>query len=425
MTLICKKLIYFVVLLFFSISTLTPIYAQNININASKLLHHSSVFFSPRSGSFEEESTFQVPILVNTMGRSINGIEIRVLFDKDKLSIVNQTGGVSIIGVWVEPPKYDNTRGTASYVGVIPNGIITEAGLVGTITFKAKSAGQAVVSIANNSKILLNDGLGTETILDLGRASYSILNKAPGGVQVFSETHPISSEWYNNNTPVFSWIQDAGVSGFSFELDNKPNTIPDNTIDILDTVKSFNELNDGLWYFHVKAIKDNVWGTTGHLLIRIDTTPPAEFTPETNFLLAATILAERTLISFFTTDNLSGIDHYEVGVIDKLAPLTESPVFIEAESPFQVPINSGGKLEVIVRAVDRAGNVRDSSVNVEVPFIITKFIKDYIVYILLSIILLGFTMLVIHYLVGHHIIRAIRRTREILNNKNIENTEDF
>ena len=392
-------------------------YGQGVDVDASKLLAKAEVSFSPRAGSFEEGSTFQVPILVNTRNRSINGLEIRINFDSSKLSIINQTGGVSIIGVWVEPPKYDNTKGTASYVGVIPGGITTAAGLVGTITFKAKSTGVATASIASNSKILLNDGLGTETVAEYGRASYTILAKAPEGVQIFSETHPYQTDWHTNNSPVLSWVKDAGVSGFSFELDSKPSTVPDNVVDTVESTTAFNNLNDGLWYFHIKAVKNNVWGNTGHFLVRIDTAPPAGFTPKIDYLMAAIILADRTLVSFFTTDNLSGINHYEVGIIDKSQPVTESPVFVEAQSPFQVPLQPDGKLEVIVRAVDNAGNVRDESVSVEAPFFLTKFVSDYIVYILAGIILLGFVILIMHYLFGHHVIRVLKKARQMINSE--------
>lgn len=416
-----KKILFVMLLMFFIVGN--SLYAETINVDASKLLAHVEISLSPRAGSFVEGSTFQVPIFVNTKNRSINGIEVRINFDKNKLSIINPTSGISIIGVWVEPPKYDNTRGTASYVGVVPNGITTEAGLVGTITFKAETTGQAVVSVSSSSKILLNDGLGTAAIVDLSRALYTILTKAPEGVQIFSETHPVQSDWYNNNTPFLSWIKDPGVAGFSFILDNKPNTIPDNIIITEETTKTFEALSDGLWYFHIKANKSGVWGTTGHFLMRIDTAPPAEFKPEINFMVAAAILTERTLVSFFTTDNLSGIDHYEVGVIDKNQPPTESPVFVQAESPFQVPLIADGKLEVIVRAIDKAGNVRDESTDVRLPFAITKFVKDYLVYILIAIILLSFIMLILHYLVGHHIIRYIRHIKQILKKEKIEEAE--
>lgn len=394
--------------------------AQVINVDANKLLPRTEVSFSPRSGSFVEGSLFQVPIFINTKGRSINGIDVRINFDKDRLSIVNPTGGKSIIGVWIEPPVYDNTNGTASYVGVVPDGITTNAGLIGTITFKARATGQAVVSVSNRSEVLLNDGLGTETVVDLGRAEYNILVKAPEGVAVFSETHPFQDNWYNNNSPVFSWVKDQGVTGFSFVLDNKPSTIPDNVVDIEETTKIFEELPDGLGYFHIKAIKGGVWGTTGHFLVRIDTVPPAEFKPQANYLVAATVLVERTLVSFFTTDNLSGVDHYEIGIIDKNQPPTESPVFVEAISPFQVPLSSAGKLQVIVRAIDKAGNVRDQSIDVRAPFVITKFIQDYLLYILIAIILLGLIMLIIHYLFGHHIIKHLRRMFQIIKKEEAE-----
>jgi hypothetical protein len=361
------------------------VYAQTVNIDASKLIPREEIFLSPSSGSFVEGSTFEVPIIINTKGFSANSVEVRVNYDKDKLSIVSSSNGVSIIGMWIAPPKYDNTLGTASYIGGIPNGIITNSGVIGTITFKAMKTGRAVVSISPSSKVLLNDGLGTEAILDLRRAEYIIIPKAPEGVRIFSETHPFQSSWYNNNSPVVSWDRDPGVQGFSYILDNEPSTIPDSKINTTDTTKSYEKLGDGLWYFHIKSNKSGVWGATGHFLMRIDTTPPADFKPEANYVLAATALIERSLVSFFTTDNLSGIDHYEVGVINKEDSLTQSPIFVQSESPFQVPVDRAN-LNVIVRAVDNAGNVRDASIGIKAPLLITKLAQNYLMYILIFII---------------------------------------
>ncbi|MEK7117103.1 MAG: cohesin domain-containing protein [Patescibacteria group bacterium] len=398
--------IWFIAILLFPISF--SVQAQTVNLDASKLVPRVEVFLSPRSGSFVEGATFEAPIIINTKGASINSTEIRVNYDKDKLTIVSSSNGVSIIGIWVEPPKYDNTRGAASYIGVIPNGITTDSGVVGTITFKALRAGRAVVSISTNSKVLLSDGLGTETILDLRRSEYTIIPKAPEGVQIFSETHPFQSSWYNNNSPAVSWDRDPDIQGFSYELDNKPSTIPDSKINTTDTTKSFEKLGDGLWYFHIKANKGGVWGTTGHFLMKIDTTPTAEFKPEVNYVLAATVLVERALISFFTTDNLSGINHYEVGVINKEELLTQSPIFVQSESPFQVPVDKAN-LRVIVRAVDNAGNIRDASIDVKAPLLITKlitkFLKDYLIYILIFITFVGF-------LVIYRTIRNLKRARK-------------
>src|SRR3989344_2464658 len=118
---------------------------QVVQVSASQLLARAEVTFAPQSGTFVQGSTFQVPILINTKGVSVNGIDLKISFDADKLSIIQPSNGKSIIGAWVEPPAYDNVRGTASFVGVIPNGITTSSGLIGTITFLAKSPGTATI----------------------------------------------------------------------------------------------------------------------------------------------------------------------------------------------------------------------------------------------------------------------------------------
>lgn len=374
---------------------------------------HVEISPSPRFGSFEEGSTFQVPILLNTRGTSINGIEVYITFDKNKLSVVQQSNGISIIGIWVEAPRYDNTKGTASYIGVVPNGIITGSGAVGNITFKAIGVGQATVDISVNSRILQNDGLGTKTILDIGRGTYTILPKAPEGVRIYSETHPFQNTWYNNNSPIVSWDTESAIDGFSYTLDNKPGTIPDNKIRTTDTTTSFTDLADGLWYFHIKAHKAKVWGNSGQFLVRIDTTPPADFKPEVSYLMAAAVLTERTLISFFTTDNLSGIDHYEVGIIDKAQPATESPVFVQAESPYQVPLIKNANLRVIVRAIDKAGNIRDAFVDIKPSNIFGTSWQDSFIWILLLILLLIILAFIVHYLFGHRILKRFERAFSI------------
>lgn len=383
-------------------------------LDASTLIQRVGISISPRNGSFVEGATFEVPIVIDTQGASVNGVEVRIQYDKEKFSIIRSSSGVSIIGVWVEPPKYDNTKGTASYVGVIPGGITTSAGLIGTVSFKALKTGTGSISINSTSKVFFNDGLGTEAVVDLGKVTYTVIPKAPEGVRIHSETHPDQERWYKNTNPIFSWEKDSGVDGFSYIIDTNPTTIPDNVTEGDQVSTSVENLKDGVWYFHIKASKKGVWGSTGHFSVKIDTTPPVEFTPQTNYLVAASVLVERTLVFFSTVDAASGIDHYEVGIIDKTQPVTTSPVFVQAESPFQVPLNKDGNLQVIVRAVDKAENIRDVSISVKTPFVIAQFIKNYLVYIVLAIVFLGFVILIIHYMVGHHIIRKIQQFREII-----------
>ncbi len=372
-----------------------------VNVNAGELLQKADLFLSPATATIISGSTIEIPVFVNTEGQSINTVSLSVNFDPTKLALVNPSDSNSIIGIWVDPPTYSNTNGTLELSGVIPNGITTESGLITTMTFRALTTGQANVTISDASRILANDGQGTAVELEVGRGTYTILPQAPEGPQVFSETHPFQDTWYNNNSPVLAWNRDDGVSGFSFTLDDKPFTVPDNVIDATDTVISYPNLTDGIWYFHIKAQKDGIWGGTTNFVIRIDTAPPAAFTPQVAIVTASN--NTQALVSFFTTDDLSGIDHYEVGVVDISKSPNSSPVFVQSDSPYALALKPLDTLRVTVRAFDRAGNVRDETITVAPPVTWINFLKQNWIIILLLLLLIG------HYLFGHKIIARLKR----------------
>lgn len=378
------------------------------------VLPKSAIFISPGSGTFLVGSTFDISIYVDTNGNSVNAVEANIKFPPNKLAIVKPSGGKSLIELWVAQPTYSNTIGTASFTGIIPNGANTRSGLITTITFRAIAPGQATISFLPNSKVLSNDGVGTETILDLGRAVFNLSPKPPEGPKIFSPTHPFQGTWYNNNNPVLNWEGEPGVAEYSYEIDNKPETIPDNIAETKEPISINKEIADGIWYFHIKAKKDGIWGSTSHFSLRIDTAPPAKFQPQVQFLTAA--LINRALVSFFTTDALSGVDRYEVGIIDKDASPELSPVFIEAASPYQLPNYRSTRLTAVVRAIDRAGNVRDESADIVIPSsFLSALMRNRLLF---SIIFALAVTLILHFLIGHKILarledawRYFRRTK--------------
>lgn len=383
---------------------LVTLYSGSLYAQKVKFDNKATLFVSPETGTLLADSTFEVSVFLNTHGTSVNTVELNLEFSPDTLSIVNPSSGKSIISLWSEPPRYSNTEGTATFSGGIPNGINTESGLIITVTFKAKTPGKGFVRVYPTSKVLANDGTGTNILLNLGRANFTIQPKPPKGVEVFSETHQFQDVWYNNSNPVLSWEKNDGVEEFSFELDNRPGTIPDNISDSKETVKAYENVPDGIWYFHIKAKKQGVWGGTTDFLLHIDQSPPAPFKPKVEVLTAA--IATRALVSFFTTDLLSGIDHYEVGVIDKSKSELDSPAFIETQSPYQIPASVGGEVRVIVRAFDKAGNIQDANVDVFIP------ISQKIIFIIILLILL--ILFVLHYLFGHHVWAHFRRAFKIV-----------
>lgn len=396
-----------------SLASVAGVHAQTINLNATDLVQKASISFSPRSGAFQDDSTFEVPVYIDTQGHSVNTVELHIIFDPRRLQVISPAGRNSIISLWVATPSYSNTNGTITLSGVITGGVSTSNGLLTTITFKALAPGDTRVSLSPETQVLANDGMGTRVNTTLGSALYSITDRPPEGVRVFSDTHPNQDTWYSNSAPVIQWEKPAGVTGFSYVIDDKPNTTPDNTVDTIDTTLQIPSVIEGLTYFHIKAQKGGVWGGTTSFLIRVDTTPPAEFTPTAD-LYAAAVLSSKAIVSFFTTDALSGIDHYEVGTINKNDSANISPAFIESQSPYTVPTQESKDVRVIVRAFDRAGNVRDAHIDISLhPTLASLLTANALTIILLLTLLLLLALLSHHYIVRHHIMRNFRRAMSL------------
>ncbi len=382
-------------------------HAQTIkNVNVNSLLQKAVVSFSPQNGSFTEGSTFEVPIVIDTKGQAINAVELYINFDPKKLQIIEPTGGQSIIGLWVEPPSYSNTAGTLKLVGAIGGGITTKAGIIAKVTFKALASGDTKITFSGKSQVLANDGFGTVVQASFGTAYYSLQAAPPEGPKVFSETHQFSDKWYNNNSPVLAWDKEDGVTDYSFVIDDKPFTIPDNGPDTAENRISLSAIADGINYFHIKARKGAVWGGTTHFLLRIDTLPPAAFTP--TFEKVSEGLGNRAFVSFETTDSLSGLDHYEIGVIDKNEPANVSPVFVNATSPFQVPLKTSGDIRVVVRAIDNAGNVRDMSVDIAGFSWIVFFKQNYMYAVSGLLLLITLWALISYYRFTRRVAKALK-----------------
>jgi hypothetical protein len=411
-----------------SLSFFNVVFAQDSQINlissTSNDVNNIDLFVSPDSGSFLGGSTFEIPFFINTKQQNVKNVELNISFDPTKLAIVKPSNGKSIIGVWNSAPSYDNNQGVASFSGTIPNGIISSSGLITSITFEAKSSGLAEVLVKNNSKVSLFDG--TNVKLNTNRGLYTIFPKPAGAVDVFSDTHPLSDSWYNNTNVVLSWNKLPNIVGYSYVLDNKPNTLPENIVASQDTIKQYENLNDGLWYFHIKPLKSGgIWGTTTNRIIKIDTTPPNNFKPKFEYVTHDK--SNFAVISFNTNDSLSGIDHYEIGITDTTKDLNNvSPVFNNSSSPYQLNLDGINSARVIVRAVDKAGNITDSAINIKKYNKLVQIFLNNKILVLVVVLALMILLYLVHYFKDHRIFKRFKMVSRLIEaeDKKLEITQN-
>jgi len=322
----------------------------------------ASLFVSPSSATFTTGSTFTISVFVNTAGQSINAIQADIRFPPNKLQVVSHSGGKSIIGVWVAQPSYDNRLGTIKFQGAIPSpGINTTSGLIAEITFRVISTGTAIVKFEDTSKILLNDGKGTDVLGQTTGGVYQLVLPPPAGPTVSSPTHPDQEKWYANRSVTLIWGTDEAVEGYSYELSDRPIDIPDDTSEGFKTVQTYQNVPDGIHYFHIKSIRNGSWGGVSHFAVRIDGSPPARFKIDVS--PGENTVVKKPVISFETTDAHSGVEHYETKIVP-LTPISEKLeskdetteyFFTEQHSPY-TPELAVGEYDILVRAYDFAGN---------------------------------------------------------------------
>jgi len=359
----------------------------------------ASLSIFPQSGSFTVGNTFDVSVFMNTGGDNVNAVKVDLQFDPEILQVVTPSKGFSAVEGWIFPPSFSNKKGIITFQGGFSaQGINTSEGLISVIMFKAISSGRTIVGFLDSSQILVGEGEGTNILTSVNRGVYNIIPSPSRGPRIFSETHPDQNKWSKNFNPTFSWERISGATGYSYKLDEDPQGEPDNSINTSATSISFENITDGVKYFHIKAIKNQIWGGTSHFQIRIDTVPPNSFEPYLEpFSLAS---GNDLLIYFNTIDRLSGTDYYQVRVANLSDPENIMlSAWTQEESPFKLVKEKSGTMSVLVRAFDKAGNFQEGKIQIRIlssPLvfvtggiqIIGIFIPWWVIYIVLSLVLL-------------------------------------
>lgn len=107
--------------------------------------------------------TFEVPLRVD-VPVAINAAEFYFSFPKDLLEVKEIKKPGSFFELWIkDSPNFSNSSGLFSLAGGLPKPGFTGRGLVGTIVLVAKKPGSGSITLEeSSSRLLLNDGLGTE-----------------------------------------------------------------------------------------------------------------------------------------------------------------------------------------------------------------------------------------------------------------------
>ena len=329
----------------------------------------ASLYFSPSAGSYQVGKTFSVSVYVESPGQAMNAASGVISFPQDKLEITSLAKTGSIISLWVQEPSFSNSVGTINFEGIVLNpGFSGSNGKIITLNFKAKSAGNALLRFASGS-VLANDGKGTNILTGLGTARFDLNVPATGpaapeattptettGVplapKISSPTNPDPENWYSEKNPKFTWESPSDVTGVRLLYDKYPTSRPVVAYSPPISEKQLENIEDGIYYFHVQFRNRFGWGAISHFRFQIDTQPPEPFSIK--FIDGKETENPRPTVIFDTTDSLSGVEYYKIkageGDFDNL------PASVVKDNPYTLPPQNPGKRSILVQAFDKAGN---------------------------------------------------------------------
>lgn len=344
----------------------------------------ASLYLSPGTSSYAVEKNFSVNVYAKSTEQPFNAVSGSISFPNDKLEVVSISKVDSIVSLWAQEPLFSNATGRISFEGIVLNpGYVGSSGKVLGIKFKVKSAGTAAVSFLTGS-ILANDGQGTNILVGSSGSNFTLSDTialetlqefkptvalgTPTAPKVSSASHPDQTKWFNNINPNFSWSLPADATGVSVAFNQDDISDPGSHSDSLRYYKSYENIKNGVWYFHIKIKNPVGWGLTTHFKVQIDNQVP-EITA-INFVdgLKTGNLRPNIVVNY--TDIISGpVEYFDVKVDDGdwfSANYENQAIKNNQSLTFRLPFQQPGQHLLNIRVTDQAGNHIEKTAKFEI-----------------------------------------------------------
>jgi hypothetical protein len=323
----------------------------------------------------------------------MNAVSSSIKFDTSKLQVLSISKNGSIVDFWAKEPSFSNTTGEINFEGVVLTpGYQGPAGKIITLNLKGKTTGTAGISIVNSS-VLANDGIGTNILKSVSGATFVIKEKEikqpeiikiedlkpieeqvsatetcePDSI-ITSATHP-GIVWRRENTAAFSWDIKDDTLASKIAFDKNPTTEPTTINSPAIVEKRYENLEDGIWYFHLSLQNNSGWSKTEHFKIKIDHTPPQIDATEVS---RGDLTDPKPIIKLSIEDKISCVKNFEFSINGKAIEYQRLP-----NGDLQLETLEPGNHELVITAYDRAMNKNEAFLPITIKSIPTPEVTSY------------------------------------------------
>ncbi|MHB8860181.1 MAG: cohesin domain-containing protein [Minisyncoccota bacterium] len=320
--------------------------------------------------------TFHVDVRIDSTDVGVNAAQATITFPKNIVQVTGIDKSTSAFDFWLQGPSYSNDTGQVTFIGGSQSGLSGKSLEVARITFTVKGAG-AVSIIFSDGAVTASDGSGTNVLTSMNglqltsiTTQNATLIKPPQIVRSAVPTgvlpvkpglavplFPDPTAWYPYISKfIVHWSLPKDVTDVATAINRDPAFQPTVSEGLFDN-KSFGPLTDGIWYLHVRFKNSVGWGPTAQYRIGIDSTPPLSFSVSSPDGLSTANVAPA--IHFVTKDQPSGIRDYKV-IVDGVVATTT------VLTAYTLPPQAPGKHDILVQALDQAGNSAESRLTIEI-----------------------------------------------------------
>lgn len=325
-------------------------------------IYNSTITVSPDSDILEKTKEQRLAIKITAGGEDINAAEASIEYDPSLIQVEDILMENSFcLPSFVLEKEIDNEKGLVNIVCGRPNGFAEDTAVLAELLIQPIATGKLTLHFGPTTKVLANDGLGTNVLRTITDGTYQIIERKPkeDEIIIFSDTHPNEARWYNKNKISVNWSTTELPILYAYALDQKTNTIPDKSQTTSANNLSLKVKKDGIYYFHLRPLDAENNSSVFHLKIMVDTAPPD--IPSIKVSATEVKLGEIVRFIFSTNkDNLSGLQknyYVKLGKND-----TFYPTLPQLFTSFQ----EKGQQVITLRVFDNAGNYRDASININV-----------------------------------------------------------
>ena len=180
----------------------------------------------PEYGSYRINEKSIIPIKISELKTPINVVQADINYDPLLIEVQDIVVGDSFANIFIQK-DIRNDLGFTRITGGIPNpGFTREEGIFAKILFLCKNSGAGRISVLPTSKVLANDGKGTDVLAEFNDHIFYIADEELSMREKQTQEEYLSSQVLGITSEKYEFYKENITEGFDFkEYENKKEQI--------------------------------------------------------------------------------------------------------------------------------------------------------------------------------------------------------